>query len=374
LAKRLASIAFCFALVTTVGLSAMGVAMSRTQASSPTSAIDVVTAAPNAAESWTWPAAAEGAAAPAEGETIAGAQVDADAVADTRPAATRPAATPTPRRTVPPAPTSGPTRIPAPARTAPPTPTRAPTPTPIRAPTPTPTLSATPVSAPSPSLATWTLDLFDSRADRYQDPDYTACTAATTMSMLNTVAYNGSGSGFAWHATTAYSVQQEVLAFERENMTMLVTSPGTDPHGWRNALNYYGWGSLGADTYRDASYSSFDAATKAVVSAMAIHGKPVGILAVSGRHAQVITGYEVVGADPRTGSKAFTIVGVYMTDPLRSTGHRDTFIPYAEWRSGGTWVKFGPYLENDSPSADPIDGKVGTSEWYGHWVIIEPVR
>jgi hypothetical protein len=192
--------------------------------------------------------------------------------------------------------------------------------------------------------------------------------------MLNTVAYGGAGSGFVWNVTTAYSVQQDILAFERENMTMLLTSRGTDPHGWRNALNYYGWGSLAADKYRDASYSSFDAATKAVVSGLAIQRKPVGILAVSGHHAQVITGYQVSGADPRTGSKDFTIVGVYMTDPLRSTGHRDAFISYAEWRSGGTWVKFGPYLENDSPGVDPIDGRVGTSEWYGHWVIIEPVR
>jgi hypothetical protein len=221
---------------------------------------------------------------------------------------------------------------------------------------------------------TWALDLYDARADRWQDPDYTACTAASTESMLNTIAYAGSTSGFVWQPTTSYSTQESILAFEREHMTMLTSSVGTDPHGWRNALNYYGWGSMDAGVYRDSSYPSFDAAAKAAVSDLAINHKPVGILARSGSHGQVVTGYEVTGADPSTGSSDFSIVGVDLTDPLQSVGYRDTWIAIADWRSGGSWVRFSQYLQGDSPYQDPIDGQIGNDEWDGMWVIIDPVK
>jgi hypothetical protein len=89
---------------------------------------------------------------------------------------------------------------------------------------------------------------------------------------------------------SSYDTQESSLAFERDNMTMLTSSAGTDPHGWRNAFNYFGWGSLDADVYRDAAYSSFDAAAKVAVSAIATTHKPVGILARAGGHAQRVIG------------------------------------------------------------------------------------
>jgi hypothetical protein len=222
--------------------------------------------------------------------------------------------------------------------------------------------------------ATWTLDLYDARADRWQNPDFTACTAASTESMLNTISYARSTSGFVWQPNTSYSTQESILAFERQHMTMLTSSAGTDPHGWRNALNYYGWGSIDAGVYRDSAYSSFDAAAKAAVSALAAYHKPVGILARGGHHGQVITGYQVTGADPSTGSSDFSIVGVDLTDPLESVGYRDTWITLADWRSGGSWIQFSQYLQDDSPYQDPIDGQIGNDEWYGRWVIIDPVN
>jgi hypothetical protein len=75
-----------------------------------------------------------------------------------------------------------------------------------------------------------------------------------------------------------------------------------------------------------------------------------------------------------SGSSGYDIVGVYLTDPLRSNGRRDTFITYAQWSSGGTWVRFSPYRETDSFNRDPIDGQIGTSEWYGRCVLFDPVR
>jgi Fibronectin type III domain len=220
----------------------------------------------------------------------------------------------------------------------------------------------------------WTADLYDPRADRWQDPDYTACTAATTMSMLNEISYSGTDATLTWTLTTAYATQEAMLAYERGHMTMLSSSAGTDPHGWRNALNYYGWGSMNAGVYRDSSYTSFDAAAKAAVSALARYHKPVGILALAGGHAEFITGYEVLGDDPSTGSMNFTIVGVDLTDPLAYNAHRDLWLTLADWRAGSTWVRFSPYLQTDSPYTDPVDGKVGYDEWYGNWVIIDPVK
>jgi hypothetical protein len=227
---------------------------------------------------------------------------------------------------------------------------------------------------PSSQPAAWTADLYDTRADRWQDPDYTACTAASTESMLNTISYSRASSGLVWKTTTSYDTQESILAYERAHMTMLTSSLGTDPHGWRNALNYFGWGSMNAGVYRDSSYSSFDAAAKAAVSALAMYHKPVGILALAGGHAQVMTGYQVSGDDPSTGSMNFTIVGVDITDPYHWAARRDSWVSLADWSSGGTWVRFSPYLESDSPYRDPIDSKVGYDEWYGKWVIIDPVK
>jgi len=235
------------------------------------------------------------------------------------------------------------------------------------------TLSGRTRAAPE-AEAVRTSDLYQPGVARYQDPDFTACTAASTESMLNTISVDGARDGFTWKRTTSYATQESILAYERDHMTMLVTSAGTDPHGWRNALNYFGWGSLAAGVYQDAAYESFDEAARATVIALATTRKPVGILARAGGHAEFVTGYQVIGADPSTGSSDFSIVGVYLTDSLGSNGHRDVWTTYTQWRSGGEWVRFSPYLQTDSPYRDPIDGRVGRKEWYGRWVIIRPVR
>jgi hypothetical protein len=229
-------------------------------------------------------------------------------------------------------------------------------------------------ATPASTGTTHTFDLYNPRAERWQDPDYTACTAASAMSMLNTIAYSGAPAGFVWKTNTSFSMLESVQNFERSNMTMLTSVNGSDPHGWRNALNHYGWGSVKAGVYADLSYPTFAAAEKAAVSALATTGKPVGILAVMGGHAVFMTGYKVKGDDPRTGSKSFTVLGVYLTDPLQSAGRRDSYVTAYEWRAGDSWVQFARYWQVDSPYRDPIDGKVGKTEWYGKWVIVAPVK
>jgi hypothetical protein len=278
------------------------------------------------------------------------------------------------------APTATATAVPVPT----PVPTLRPTVTPESTTPAAPALSpaapalaktAAPASSPStPSNATWIFDLYEPRAQRWQDPDPYACTAAAALSMLNTIAYGGMDSTIQWQPTVSFSAQESILRFERAHMTMRKSSPGADPHGWRNALNYVGWGSLDAGVYRDVAYGSVDAAMKAAVSAVARFQKPVGVLSQSGRHAEVVTGYKVVGDDPHTGSMHFSIVGVYLTDPWRAARYRDAFMTYARWRWGFTWLRFDQYRQFDSPYRDPIDGRIGRSEWYGKWVTVEPVK
>ena len=233
--------------------------------------------------------------------------------------------------------------------------------------------------------ATWTLDVYDARAALWQDPDTSACTSAAAQMMLNMVAYESGAEYMAppdafaprtaplWQADTSHRTTETLLGYERSNMTMLAASAGTDPHGWRNALNYYGWGSINAGVYRDAGYSTFDAAARAVVSSVARSRHPAGILARSGRHAQIVTGFVATGDDPRIGDN-FTIVGVYVTDPLRSAAMRDVWVPLEEWLSGPDTIRFATYLQTDSPYRDVIDGGVGMTEWYGKWVIVSAVR
>jgi hypothetical protein len=236
----------------------------------------------------------------------------------------------------------------------------------------------------APPQHAWTLNLYDESAVRFQNPDSEACTAAATESMLNLAALaanpdmppprGGSlpSSSFVWSEDTSYETQESILTYERQNMTMVWTAPGSDPHGWRNALNYFGWGSMKAGVYRDSSYDSFDAAVRATIHSIARSNMPVGILGWAGGHAQYVTGYSVVGDDPRVGDH-YTILGVYLTDPLAGDRAVNVFLSYDTWENGPGYLRFWQYWDETSPYLDPIDGNVGDSEWWGKWVIINPV-
>jgi hypothetical protein len=230
---------------------------------------------------------------------------------------------------------------------------------------------------------TWTFNMFHSSVVRYQNPDWTACTAAAALSMLNLIALEYDEvealprhgvlpqTPFKWQIDTSYPMQQRILRYERANMTMGSGYPGSDPHGWRNALNYFGWGSIDAGVYRDTGYPSFDAAARATVTAIARHGRPVGILGWFGGHAQYVTGYTVQGEDPRVGSH-WSIVGVYITDPWQADQMRNEFLTYKTWKSGPLYQRFSPYYQNESWIKDPLEGTIGYREWWRRFVIIEP--
>lgn len=224
----------------------------------------------------------------------------------------------------------------------------------------------------SPPDTRRTGNLYDALGVRWQQPNPYACTAAATMMMLNMTASRGvPGPEFTWTPSTSYDLQNEILAWSRQNMTMVLEGTnGTDPHGWRNALNAYGWGSMHAGVYRDRAYGSFDAAVKEAIIGVARYGKPSGLLMLAGKHAALVHGWDVTGDDPATGSANFTVNGVYLTDPWEPNATQNAYLTLAALRSGGTWQRFTPYLETDSPYRDPIDGEIGREEWYGKYVVI----
>lgn len=231
------------------------------------------------------------------------------------------------------------------------------------------------------------LNLFNAAGFRYQDPNYYACTATSVMDMLNFIKIAGTGgTGFKWEVRLGSAPRDSILAWERTHDT-LAGGNGSDPHGWRNALNYYGWGSayLGASAriYEDYAFSSYARAMKAAVRTIIRYHKPVGIAAWRGTHAHMITGYDGIVGDPFAVDAAgnylndFTIAAVYLTDPLASSAVVNKRITYSTLGSTtNTRIRFQPYYETDSPYDDAYTaGWVrARDEWYGRWVIIAPKR
>jgi hypothetical protein len=243
------------------------------------------------------------------------------------------------------------------------------------------------VSPATALTAPRSLNLFIASGFRYQDPNLYACTATSTMDVLNFIALRGNGgSGFRWKPTLNTATRDSMLAWERTHDT-LAGGNGSDPHGIRNALNYYGWGSgalrAGYRVYDDVSFSTFDGAVKRAVRAMAQTRKPVVILAWGGRHAQMMTGYYGLAGNPFAKdsrgryTNAFTVGGFYLTDPLQSQAFVNGRIEYSSLRySTDPKVQYRPYLETDSPYDDPYTpGNVpARNEWYGRWVLVAPLR
>lgn len=238
--------------------------------------------------------------------------------------------------------------------------------------------------ASTPTRATYSTNLYVPHAVRFQNPDETACTADATLIMLNLISLNSSyqwttaapdaapAPTFVWKPTLSFKAQESILSWERAHQDEPLYKPGADVAGWRNALNYYGWGSITAGVYQDLAYTTFAQAAVATVRSIAMTDMPVGILAWYGSHAQIVTGYSVTGDDPRTGSTNFKINGVFLTDPLMERHHLDYYVTYEEWKAGPIQLRFGPYLQVNSIYKDPIDGKAGKRVWLHKFVIIGP--
>lgn len=215
-----------------------------------------------------------------------------------------------------------------------------------------------------------------------------ACTATSAQDMLNFIKLARSGgTGFRWTVTLSSSTRDAILRYEHAHDTIVASARGTDTHGWRNALNYYGWGSgalaAGHMVYEDRAYASFGTAIRTAVRQMILTRKPVGIVGWAGKHAQMITGYYGLRGNPfakrADGSWAdtFTVAGVYVTDPLRADAMVNHAVPLTELAgSRDPRVRFRPYYETDSPYDDPYTPgyRVSRTEWYGRFTLLVPVR
>jgi hypothetical protein len=174
------------------------------------------------------------------------------------------------------------------------------------------------------------------------------------------------------------------MAPERSHDT-LPAGRGSDPHGWRNALNYYGWGSgaLKTGSRVDAVFDSFGSAMKTAVRQLIRTSKPVGMLGWGGGHAQIITGYYGLVGDPfakdSTGryTDAFTVGGFYLTDPLRSQRSVDRPFAYEQLRAtASATYRFRRFYEYDSTYDDPYSSasRQSRKEWPMRFVLIIPLR
>jgi hypothetical protein len=250
---------------------------------------------------------------------------------------------------------------------------------------------------PRTSAATvWTKNLYHGSGFMTQDPYPTACVAAAAMMMLNFIDLGDTGgNGFRWTATRVknssnksnYRDLASVFWFARAHDTVSAGGRGSDAHGWRNALNYYGWGMNAMRdrnlwVYDDRQYTTFMSAVKAAVRAIAMYDMPVGILGAAGGHAQVMTGYVAVGEDPAV-SDDFSVTHIYLSDPLKSRWIRNKKLRIDSFRSGTLRVRFVRYRQTDSPRDDSfttgwrhssVAPSRGTSEWYGKYVILQPIR
>jgi hypothetical protein len=231
------------------------------------------------------------------------------------------------------------------------------------------------------------MNLFVASGFKFQDPNTAACTATAARTMLNFIALRSyGGDGFLWRTTTWGSIRDKILAWQRTHDT-LIGGRGSDPHGWRNALNFYGWGEAalvaGSRVYDDLPYNSFAGAMKAAVRALILTHKPVGMLGWRGAHAQMITGYYGLQGDPFAKDASgrflnkFSVVGFYITDPLKKSAIVNKGIRYATLKTTTNYkIRFQRYYEKDSGYDDPYTPgyKRSTDEWYGKYVLVVPIR
>ncbi len=257
-------------------------------------------------------------------------------------------------------------------------PSAEPTPSPLPTPTPTPV----PVARSPRSL-----NLYQSAGFRYQNPSYIACTATSVMDMLNFVSLGHQGGlGFVWSRSLSTTKRDAILVWARAHDTM-IGGRGTDVHGWRNALNYFGWGrsalGTGLRVYEDVAYTSYSKAMNAAVRAMISTHKPVALVVWGGSHAAMITGYDGLSGDPfardRHGRYAdtFHVDGFYLSDPLRESARRNIRVSNTQLQhSVNAKLRFQRYFQTDSPYDDPYTSgrRISRLEWYNKWVLILPVR
>jgi hypothetical protein len=232
------------------------------------------------------------------------------------------------------------------------------------------------------------MNLFVWGGFRWQDPNVYACASTAAQDMLNFIGlHHTGGNGFDWTPDVSGKTRDYLLYWARVHDTMS-GGHGTDPHGWRNLLNSFGWGPeavwAGPDrVYDDRAYGTFEGAMDDTVRALVKTGKPVGLLGRAGGHALMVTGYYGLSGDPFAKddagnyTNAFTLSGFYITDPLGSAKMVSRAVPWYTLKfSGDSRIRFQRYDQTDSTLDDPYTPGVKRSvdEWYKRFVVILPMR
>jgi len=163
-----------------------------------------------------------------------------------------------------------------------------------------PAASATP--SPTPS-GPFTMNLYQDGVFVHEVDDQT-CEAAAVQSMLNLIRLTEDGREPDVSETSQRALYDRIAALTTYEDSHV---GGTGPGGWAALLTEEGY------PYEVQSYPSRTTAMRAAARAIEATGRPVGILAWTGIHSWVMTGFTAT-ADPAT-TKSFGVPTAYVMDP-----------------------------------------------------------
>ena len=179
---------------------------------------------------------------------------------------------------------------------------------PSASPAATPRSSATPLPSPGPTptatpAGPLTVNLYRDGVFVHEVDDQT-CVAAATQSMLNVIRLVEDG-----RKPDVSTKSQRALYARIVKLTTHEDSHvgGTGPGGWAALLTEEGY------PYEVRSYPSRTTALRAAATAIRTTGRPVGMLAWTGIHSWVMTGFTAT-ADPAS-TKSFSVGTAYVLDP-----------------------------------------------------------
>jgi hypothetical protein len=179
--------------------------------------------------------------------------------------------------------------------------------TPVSLATPAPVDAAAgsppPASASPAPAGPFTMNLYREGVFVHEVDDQT-CVAAAVQGMLNLIRLVEDG------ATPDVSETSQRALYDRiEKLTTYEDSHngGTGPGGWAALLTEEGY------PYEVRSYPSRTTALRAAARAIQATGRPVGVLAWTGIHSWVMTGFTAT-ADPAT-TRSFGVSTAYVMDP-----------------------------------------------------------
>ena len=204
-----------------------------------------------------------------------------------------------------------------------------------------PSVGARPVTGPwTGSVSIWRSSAFASQATT------SWCTAAATQMMLNLVLDRSRTSA------TEQRGDHHVRAGERQPRRL----EGLGPAGLGAAMRHFG--TSRTSTYHWERHGSYAAALRAAAYDLRMTGKPVGLLVLNGKHANVLVGFTAT-SDPALGGN-FTVTSAQIVGPWYPRPNVDP--------APGTWLssaslasRFTRYAERD-----------GLADWVGYWVIVTP--